>query len=199
VPRLVHRAGSVQSSIRVGGPAPRRDDPAYPALHLANFVFGGYFSSRLVENIREDKGYTYSPHSRVEHAAAGSTFLIEADVATEVTAPALLEIGYELGRMVTLPAGQQELDDVRQYAVGTLALATATQAGLASMLSGLAGTGLGLEWLREYPGRLAKVTLEAAYEAARRWLAPAGLITVILGDTDQIAEPLAVLGPFERA
>jgi predicted Zn-dependent peptidase len=198
VPRLVHRAGSVQSSIRLGGPAPRRDDPGYPALHLANFIYGGYFSSRLVENIREDKGYTYSPHSRVEHAVAGSTLTVEADVATEVTAPALLEIDYELGRLATLPASQQELDDVRQYAIGTLALATATQAGLASMLSGLAGTGLGLEWLREYPGRLAKVTRDEAFEAARKWLAPAALVTVVLGDLEQIAAPLALLGPLER-
>jgi predicted Zn-dependent peptidase len=199
LPRLVHRAGSVQSSIRLGGPAPRRDDPGYPALHLANFIYGGYFSSRLVENIREEKGYTYSPHSRVEHATAGSMLAIEADVATEVTAPALLEICYELGRIATLPAARQELDDVRQYAIGTLAMATATQAGLASMLSGLAGTGLGLEWLREYPGRLAKVTLEGAFEAARQWLAPTALVTVILGDLEQIAEPLGVLGPFERS
>jgi predicted Zn-dependent peptidase len=196
-PLLVHRPGSVQSSIRLGGSAPGRADEGYPALHLANYAFGGYFSSRLVENIREDKGYTYSPHSRIEHAVAGSGLVIEADVATEVTAPALLEIGYELGRITTLPVTQQELDDVRQYAVGTLAMATATQSGLASMLSGLAGTGLGLEWLREYPGRLAAVTRESAFAAAQRWLAPAVLSTVILGDTDQIAGPLRVLGPFE--
>jgi zinc protease len=194
---LVHRTGSVQSSIRLGGSAPGRADEGYPALHLANYVFGGYFSSRLVENIREDKGYTYSPHSRIEHAVAGSGLVVEADVATEVTAPALLEIGYELGRMATLPVGQRELDDVRQYAIGTLALAIATQSGLASMLSGLAGSGLGLDWLREYPGRLGAVTRESAFEAARRWLAPTALSTVVLGDTTQIAQPLGVLDSFE--
>lgn len=198
-PMLVHRAGSVQSSIRLGGPAAQRDDPGYPALQLANFIFGGYFSSRLVENIREDKGYTYSPHSRIDHAVAGSTLVVDADVATEVTAPALLEIGYELGRIATLPPTAQELEDVRQYAIGTLALATATQSGLASMLSGLAGTGLGLEWLREYPAKLAKVTLADVFQAAQRWLAPVALATVILGDLDQVAAPLRVLGPFERA
>jgi zinc protease len=197
-PLLVHRAGSVQSSIRLGGSAPRRDEDGYPALHLANYVFGGYFSSRLVENIREDKGYTYSPHSRVEHAVAGSSMVVDADVANDVTAPALLEINYELGRMATVPVSEQELADVRQYAIGTLLLATATQAGLASMLSGLAGTGLGLEWLREYPGRLAAVGVDDAFEAAQRWLAPSVLSTVILGDTDQIAAPLRVFGDFER-
>jgi zinc protease len=194
---LVHRAGSVQSSIRIGGSAPGRAEEDYPALHLANYVFGGYFSSRLVENIREDKGYTYSPHSRIEHAVAGSGLVVEADVATEVTAPALLEIGYELGRIATLPVSQQELDDVRQYAIGTLALAIATQAGLASMLSALAGTGLGLDWLRSYPARLAGVTRQDAFEAAQRWLAPARLTTVLLGDTDEIASQVGVLGQVE--
>jgi zinc protease len=196
-PLLVHRAGSVQSSIRMGGSSPRRDDEAYPSLHLANYVFGGYFSSRLVENIREDKGYTYSPHSRIEHAVAGSSLIVEADVANEVTAPALMEIAYELGRIATLPISVQELADVRQYATGTLALATATQSGLASMLSGLAGSGLGLDWLRAYPARLAAVTRESAYEAARRWLAPSALSTVVLGDTEQIAGPVGVLGSYE--
>ena len=50
-----------------------RTDPAYPALQLANLIFGGYFSSRWTENIREDKGYTYGPHSRVDHHVLGST------------------------------------------------------------------------------------------------------------------------------
>ena len=88
---------------------------------------------------------------------------------------------------------------LRSFIFSVLPTATATQSGLASMLSGLAGTGLGLEWLREYPGRLAKVTLEEVFAAAQRWLAPAGLVTVILGDVDQIAGPLGLLGPFERA
>jgi zinc protease len=197
-PLLVHRAGSVQSSVRLGGRAPGRADPDYPALHLANLIFGGYFSSRLVENIREDKGYTYSAHSRVEHATAGSTLVVDADVANEVTAPALMEIGYELARIATVPPSEQELSDVRQYAIGTLALSIASQAGLAGMLSALAGAGLGLDWLREYPRKLAKVSLEQAFEAARRWLAPAGMTTVVLGDLEQIAAPLRVLGPFQQ-
>lgn len=196
---VVHRAGSVQSSVRLGGAALRRDDPSYPALQLANFVFGGYFSSRLVENIREDKGYTYSPHSRIEHGVAGSTFSIDADVATEVTAPALLEISYELGRMVTTPVNQSELDDARQYAVGSLSLSTSTQAGLASTLSSLAGVGLTADWLHEHPTRLARVTVDDVLEVSQRVLAPPGLVTVVLGDADAVTGPVAALGPVRRA
>jgi predicted Zn-dependent peptidase len=169
----------------------------YPALQLANLVFGGYFSSRLVENIREDKGYTYGPHSRIDHGAAGSVLVVDADVATEVTAPALLEIGYELGRMATQPVTEAELADVRQYAVGTLALSIATQAGLASTLTALAGVGLGLDWLREHPRRIAAVTLDQAFAAAQQYLAPARLVTVVLGEADAVAGPLSRLGPIE--
>ncbi|HEY6746700.1 MAG TPA: pitrilysin family protein [Mycobacteriales bacterium] len=196
---LVNRPGSVQSSIRLGGPAVRRDAPDYPALQLANLIYGGYFSSRLVENIREDKGYTYGPHSRITHSVAGSRLVVDADVATAVTAPALLEIGYELGRMATLPVKPEELQDVRQYAVGSLALSISTQAGLASTLSALIGVGLGLDWLREHPRRLAAVTLEETFEAARRYLAPAGMVTVVLGEAAAVAGSLAALGPVESA
>jgi len=196
---LVDRPGSVQSSIRLGGAAVRREAPDYPALQLANLVYGGYFSSRLVENIREDKGYTYGPHSRISHSAAGSRLIVDADVATGVTAPALLEIWYELGRMATLPVEAEELENVRQYAVGSLALSISTQAGLASTLSALIGVGLSLDWLREHPRRLAAVTLEETFEAARQYLAPGGMVTVVLGEAATIGGPVAAFGPVESA
>ncbi len=194
---LVDRPGSVQASIRLGGRAVPRDAPDYPALQLANLVYGGYFSSRLVENIREDKGYTYGPHSRISHGAAGSTLVIDADVATEVAAPALLESWYELGRMATKPVKPEELEDVRQYAIGTLALSIATQSGLASTLAALLGLGLGLDWLREHPRRLAAVTVEDAFAAAQRYLAPSGLVTVVLGKASGLEPALRTLGPVE--
>lgn len=192
---LVDRAGSVQSSIRLAGTALPRTDPGYPALQLANLVYGGYFSSRLTENIREDKGYSYTPISRIDHGVAGSTLVTQADVATEVTAPALVEIGYELGRMATRPVGAHELDTARQYAIGTLALSIATQAGLASMLAALTPDGLDAEWLRSHPARLATVTVDEVAEQAARHLAPGRMATVVLGDVAAIRDALAVLGP----
>jgi len=85
---LVDRPGAVQSSLRMALPALPRTDPSYAALQLANLVFGGYFSSRWVENMREDKGYTYGPHTSIEHFIAGSALLVSAEVATEVTGSA---------------------------------------------------------------------------------------------------------------
>jgi zinc protease len=192
---VVDRPGSVQSSLRMGGLAVPRADDRYPALQLANLIFGGYFSSRWVENIREDKGYTYGPHSRIEHNVLGSSLLFDVEVATEVTAPALLETMYELGRIASLPVTPAEVESVRQYAIGSLALSTATQAGLASTLSALAVFDLGLDWVIEHPHRLAAVGVEEVSAAAAQFLAPARLTSVVVGDAQTITVPLAALVP----
>jgi zinc protease len=197
--QVVDRPGAVQSNLRLGGPAPARTDPQLPALRLAAMVFGGYFSSRLVENIRERRGYTYSPHAGVDHLAMSSSFLVEADVATEVTGPALLETWYELGRIALLPVTDAELDAARRYVLGSMALSTATHAGLASTLSALVGSGLPTDWLAEHQRALAAVTVDEVAEAARRHLAPEALTTVVVGDADRVAEPLRALGTVEIA
>ncbi|MCP2259637.1 putative Zn-dependent peptidase [Streptoalloteichus tenebrarius] len=191
---LVHRPGAVQSQIRLSAPFVSRTDPAYPALQLANLVFGGYFSSRLVENIREDKGYTYSAHSYPEFTPGGATVLVDADTASEATAPALLETRYEIARMAVVPPSESEVDSARRYAVGGLLTSTASQAGLASMLMSLAGMGLGPEWLREHPGRLQRVTVDEVAEAALRLFTPSRWTGVLVGDADRLSAPLTALG-----
>ncbi|WP_462202839.1 M16 family metallopeptidase [Frankia sp. CcWB3] len=191
---IVDRPGAVQTNIRLGGPALGRSAPGYPAQRLASTIFGGYFSSRLVNNIREDKGYTYSPRSSIDHYQAGSRFTVAADVATEVTGPALLEIFYELGRMAVLPPSEEELDAARQYAVGTLALGSATAAGLASTLSALAGAGIGVEYLRDHPRALAEVGVGDIQAVSAGLLAPAKLITVLVGDAARISAAVGALG-----
>ena len=194
---LVDRPGAVQTTMRFGGAAPTRTDPDFAAAALANLVFGGYFSSRWVSNIREDKGYTYSPSSGIDHPVGGSRFMAGADVATDVTAPALLETLYELGRIATVPVGQDELDQARRYAIGTLALSTATQAGLAGTLSQLAASGLGMEWLRDYPKQLQAVTVDDVLAAGATWLAPTALTPVLVGDTATVADSLRGLVELE--
>jgi zinc protease len=194
---VVDRPGAVQSNIRLGGPAPRRTDPDLAAVRLANMVYGGYFSSRLVENIRERRGYSYSPRSSVDHLAAASSFLVEVDVATEVTGPAMLELHYELGRMALTPVKADELDGARRYVLGSMALSTATHAGLASTISALVGADLPPNWLVEHQRALAEVTVEEVQAAAHRYLRPAGLTAVVVGDAEQVAGPLRALGPVD--
>jgi zinc protease len=185
---IVDRPGSVQTSLRFGGLALGRADERYPALQLANLAFGGMFSSRWVENIREAKGYTYSPRSTLDHSTLASSFIASADVATEVTAPAVLETLYELGRIASLPITEAELELVRQYAIGTMSLSISTQAGLASTLTGLLGAGLDVEWLTRHRDRLGAVTIDQVAEVATEFLAPRRLVAVAVGDA-QLIEP----------
>jgi predicted Zn-dependent peptidase len=195
---LVDRPGSVQSSLRMALPAVPRTHPDYAPLQLANLVFGGYFSSRWVENIREDKGYTYGPHSSIEHFLAGSALLVAAEVATEVTGPSLLETRYELGRLASLPPGEEELEQARRYALGTLRLGMSTQAGLAALASMYASFGLRLDHLREHSAALAAATRDQVAEAATHYLAPSKAVTVVLGDAEKVAGPLEALVTVER-
>ncbi|HEY1486633.1 MAG TPA: pitrilysin family protein [Micromonosporaceae bacterium] len=195
---LVDRPGSVQSSIRLAQPAVGRTHPDFPALQLANLIFGGYFSSRWTENIREDKGYTYSPHSAIEHSIAGSMLALQTDVATDVTAPALLETWYELGRLATLPPKPEELEQARQYAIGTLLLGTSTQAGIASLATMYAAYGLELSHLATYSGQLAKVTLDEVARVSAEYLAPSKGAVVILGDASKVESSLSGLASVER-
>jgi Predicted Zn-dependent peptidases len=196
---LVDRPGSVQSSLRLALPGVPRTHPDHAALQLANLIFGGYFSSRWVENIREDKGYTYGPHSLIEHSVAGTVLVVSAEVATEVTGPALLETWYELGRIATLPPRQGELDQARQYALGTLQLGMSTQSGLAGLTSTYAGYGLRLDYLANHAALLERTTIDEVVAAAAKYLAPTKGVTVVLGDAEHIEAPLATLSSVTRA
>lgn len=194
---LVDRPGSVQSALRLALPGISRAHADYQAFQLANLVFGGYFSSRLVSNIREDKGYTYAAHSALDHNVAISTLLIDADVASDVTAPALHEIYYELGRIAVVPPTSDELEDVRQYAIGTLTLSIETQAGLANMLTMLTGIGLPPQWLADHTARLARVSLDEVASAAAQYLAPSRAISLVVGDAQQVRDSLSALTAVE--
>ena len=196
---LVARPGAVQSTIRMARNVPSRTSPEYAGLSLANMVFGGYFSSRWSANLREDKGYTYGTHSSFEHPPAGSRLVLSTDVATDVTAPSVLETWYELGRIATLPVEQDELDQARRYAIGSLQVGTASQGGLASLLSMLAGSGLGVDYLREFPKQLQAVTVDDVLAAASTYLVPKDLTTVVVGDLDVVGDSVARLLEVERA
>jgi zinc protease len=192
--QLVHRAGSVQSQLRLSAPALRRHDPRYAALQLANLVFGGYFSSRWMENIREDKGYTYGAHSGIEFVPGGAVLGVETDVASDVTAAALLETRYELGRLTAVPPTTAEVDAARAYAVGSLLISLDNQGGLASTLSALAADGLGIDWLRAHPARLESITVDQVAEAALEFFAPTAFTGVVVGDADVIGARVRALG-----
>ena len=91
-------------------------------------------------------------------------------MASDVTAAALLETRYELGRLVAVPPTAEEVDAARAYAIGSLLISLDSQGGLASSIAALAAVGLTLDWLRGHPARLEAVTVEEVAAAALRVL-----------------------------
>jgi len=194
---LVDRPGAVQSQLRLSAPAVGRTDPRYPALQLANLALGGYFSSRLVENLREDKGYTYHASSSLELDPHGAVLAVETDVASEVTAPALLEARYELGRLAVVPPTDDEVESARRYLVGSLLISMTTQAGYASTVAALAAHGLSSAWVREHPARLEAVTTDEVAAAAAEFFAPTRFTGVVVADAARTGPGLRALGGVE--
>lgn len=192
--RAVHRSGSVQSQVRLTGPALTRSSPAYTALQVANLVYGGYFSSRLMENIREDKGYTYSAGSTIEFWPGRAALTVSFDTTTESTAAALWEARYELGKLALSAPTPTEVESARNYALGTLAISLGTHAGFASTLARIQGAGLDLSWLRAHPARLASVTVDDVAAAGADHLAPSQFTGIVLGDLDVISGGLRRIG-----
>jgi len=97
--------------------------------------------------------------------------------------------------MALLPVTEAELDAARRYVLGSMALSTATHAGLASTLSALIGAGLPPGWLAQHQQDLADVTLEQVREVSHRYLASTGLTAVVVGDAERISGPLGALAP----
>lgn len=116
---LMERPKALQSAIRIGGPFPGKSHPDAPGLQVLNTLLGGYFGSRLMSNIREDKGYTYGIGSVIYPLKAGGIFYIATEVGADVCEKATGEIYKELNRLLTEPAREDELALVRNYMLGT--------------------------------------------------------------------------------
>ncbi|MFE9427514.1 M16 family metallopeptidase [Kitasatospora sp. NPDC006697] len=193
---LLDRPGSTQSALRIAFPAVSRGHRENAPLRLANLVFGGYFCSRWVANLREDKGYTYGPHSAIEERPAGARLIAAVEVATEYTAPTLVETLHELGRLACLPPTRAEVDRARQYTLGALAvLGMSTHRDLANLVAGLVDGGLPLGYLAEHVDRLAGATVDEVHEAARAHLAPSGAVAVLVADAARVERAVAAVMP----
>jgi zinc protease len=194
---LVHLPGSVQTQILIGNRAITRKHPDWLKLSLANSIYGGAFNSRLVMNIREQKGYTYSPRSGAHPLRQHGYFSIGAAVRNDVVAAALTEIFYEIDRMRSTPVGEEELDDARNYMTGIFSLGLATQDGLAGQLATSTLEKLPDDYLETYRDRVLKLTSADVLDAARKYFDSAHAQIVIVGDRAQIESQAALFGAPE--
>jgi zinc protease len=191
---LVHLPGTVQTQVLLGNIAITRRDPDWYSLILANSIFGGAFHSRLVLNIREQKGYTYSPGSGVNALRQQGYFTVRAAVRNDVAAATLTEMFYEMDRMRSLPVTAEELDSARSYLTGVFSLGVATQDGLLGQLSTVYLDQLPEGYLESYRERIRALTAANVLTAARRHFDSANAQIVLVGDRAQIGEQAALFG-----
>ncbi len=187
---LLDRPGSVQTVILAAASAPPMGDPRHLGLQLAAAVLGGGFDSRLMANLREDKGYTYGAITSSELHLRDTLTVTEAQVRTEVTAAAYVELLGELGRLATVPVPDSELADTRRYLAGAQLIFLQTQAGLASALAGVRAHGLDHRYLEHHAQALDALRPEQVLDAAGRHLGPEAVTVVMAGDAARILEPL---------
>ncbi|HKW62146.1 MAG TPA: pitrilysin family protein [Candidatus Acidoferrum sp.] len=194
---LVHVPGAVQTQILAGCHAITRKDPDWIKLGLTNALYGGAFNSRLVMNIREDKGYTYSPRSAVNALRQHGYFSISAAVRNDVVAASLTEMFYELNKLRSLPVPETELADAQNYLSGVFSLGLATQDGLLSQFSNVAQNDLPDDYLETYRAKVRAITSDELLQTARKYLDSANMQIVLAGDRAQIESQAALFGEVE--
>jgi zinc protease len=191
---LVDRPGAVQSTIYLGQPVVAPTDPDYLPLIVTNALLGGYFSSRITSNLREDKGYSYSPFSSVAPRLGTAYFAQVADVATAVTGPALKEILFEIERLREEPPTPEELDAVQNYLSGTFVLQNSSRGGIVSQLAYIDLHDLPDGYLERYVQRVNALTPADIQRMARMYLQDDRMTIVIVGDRAAILDQVRPYG-----
>ena len=180
-PHYVPGANKLQTSIRQGTRSINQKHPDYPAYRMANEIFGGYFGSRLMANIREDKGYTYGISSQLVHFRQASMFVIGTDVKAEATQSTLDEIRFEMQRMRTEPVPTDELETVKNYKLGGYLGSINTPFDVLDKVKALNLAGLDTSYLDTFYAQLLALTPEQVMQAAYDHWQPEHLLTVVAG------------------
>jgi predicted Zn-dependent peptidase len=191
---IVDRPGAVQSTILLGMPVPDPSHPDYVPLSLVNTMLGGYFSSRITSNIREAKGYTYSPNSHLSSRYRDAYWAQAADVTTDVTGPSLKEIFYEIDRLQAEPPSAAELKAVQNYMAGIFVLQNSSRAGIVNRLEFVDLHGLPDDYLKTYVRRLYAVTPQDVARIAQKYIQDDRATIVVVGDRKVIEEQVKPYG-----
>jgi zinc protease len=191
---VVDRPGAVQSTIYLGLPVVDPSHPDYVALRVTDAILGGYFNSRITSNIREQKGYTYSPFSTVNPFLKNAYWAEIADVTTNVTGPSLKEIFLEIDRLQSEPVSAEELQAVQKYLAGIFVLQNSSRNGIINQLQFTELHGLGDAYLRDLVRKFYAVTPADVQRVAREYLKDDTMTIVIAGDRRVIEEQIKPFG-----
>lgn len=191
---FVNRPGSIQSAIYIGNVSIPRKDKDYFAIRTADTIYGGSFYSRLTRNIRESKGYTYSPFSSSDTRAKTGAFFAGAFVRNEVTGPTLLEIFYELDRMRVLPVSDEELSAAKEYSTGNFSVELASQFGLAGRINTIYTYNLDKSFINDFRPKIEALTPADIQRAAAKYFDTYRAAIVIVGDWDKVKDQVTPFG-----
>ncbi|MFK7885884.1 MAG: M16 family metallopeptidase [Gammaproteobacteria bacterium] len=187
---FIARPDAPQSTLYLGLPVVDPTHPDHTKVSVMNTLLGGSFSSRVTSNIREDKGYTYSPRSRVSVNKSSGYWVQTADVTTNVTGPAIDEIINEIERLRAEPPAAEELDRIKNYRTGTFILGNATRGGLIGQLQFLDTHGLDKAHLESAVQRINAVSPADVQAMAERYLNLDDMTLVVVGDPAIVPEQL---------
>ena len=178
---LIEKEDSLQSSVRMGMAFINRDHPDYNEMLVVNEILGGYFGSRLMRNIREDKGYTYGIHSGISCLNHGSLWIVSTDVKKEFRDQTVDEIIREIQVLQNELVPQEELETVKNYMLGTFISETDTPFALADKFKTIHYSGLGYDYYRRYFQTIKQIDSERIQELARKYLVLENLSKVVVG------------------
>ena len=191
---LIDRPDAVQSTIYLGLRVPGPSDSTYVPLVVTDALLGGSFGSRITSNIREQKGYTYSPFSTFNTHQRATDWEEIADVTTNVTGPSLKEIFGEIDRLQKEAPPPDELRGIQNNLAGIFTLQNGSRAGVAGQLAFVDLYGLGDNYLTGYVRNVLAVTPDQVQKMTQLYIRPERMQLVVVGDKKVVQEQLAPWG-----
>jgi len=190
---IVDMPAAAQSQVRTAAIGAARSTPDFPRMQVLNEIVGGLFSSRINMNLREEHGYTYGAFSQFVYRRQPGPFVIGSGIRSDVTAPAVSEIMKELKKLIEKGITQPELALGRDSIVRSLPADFETSARASSALSSIYLYDLGPQYYAQLPAAMQNVNTESVLGAARKYLAPARMTLVVVGDRASIEPELRKL------
>jgi zinc protease len=187
---VVDRPGSSQSNIVIANTAINRTSADYFPMLVMHTIVGAIPSSRLFMNLRESKGYTYSPGTDLDTRRTAGSFRASAEVRGPVTGASLKEFFYELERIRNEAVSDQELKDAKAFLTGVFPIRLETQEGLVDQLVQIKMFGLPADYLQSYRDRVNAVTADDIQRVARQHVMPDKTAVVIVGDAAAIMDQI---------
>ncbi|HMN46038.1 MAG TPA: pitrilysin family protein [Povalibacter sp.] len=195
---LIDRPGAPQSTLRIGKRVIDMRQPDFMALSVTNSLLGGVLTSRITMNLREDKGWAYSPGSGLETKYHQVTWIENADIKSASTGPAITEVFKEIELLRAQPPTEPELTAIKNYRNGTFVMGTASRGGLIGQLAQMDLQGLPSDWLTTFPQRMYAVTPAQITKAARDHLDPKRMSVVVVGDLQTVRPQLEAIASLRE-